>query len=314
MALVDETKDVVIGVDIGGTKAALGLVEFPNGGVRRRLDLPTPQGEASGALFLDEVCAAIGSLRAEERSCRAIGLGICELVDLDGRVSSAHRVHWRDLPVRERLGAIAPATVEADVRAAALAETRWGAGRPYRDLLYLNIGTGISTCWVKDRVPHAGANGHALAIASSPVVQTCPACGTQSAYVLEDVAGGAAFVRLYGQATGRKVTSAAEVIAAAAAGEQCALDLIAEAAQALGVTLGIAINMLDPQALIIGGGLGAREGPYWEAMEKAIRCQVWSERARRLPILRAELGADAGLIGAAGAAWLALGESRATRR
>lgn len=310
---VDGRDGVVVGVDVGGTKTALGLVDFPAGRVRRRMDLSTPQGHASGGAFLDEICTAIRALVAEEPSCRGIGLGICELVDLDGNVDSAHRVHWRGLPVRERLAAIASTVVEADVRAAALAETRWGAGRAYRDLLYLNIGTGISTCWVKDGVPHAGANGHALAIASSPMVQTCPACGTQSAYVLEDVAGGAALVKLYGQATGRDVTSAAEVIAAAAAGEKHAQGLIAEAAQALGVTLGIAINMLDPEALIIGGGLGARDGPYWEAMVRAIRRQVWSESARRLPIQRAELGADAGLIGAAAAAWLAFQETPAIR-
>lgn len=303
---------LIVGVDVGGTKTALGVIEFPTARVLRRMELPTPAGEASGAAFLAAVEAAIRSLIAGTPSCRGIGLGICELVDRDGAVGSAHRVHWRGLPVLARLGAIAPATVEADVRAAALAETRWGAGRAYRDLLYLNIGTGISTCWVKDQVPHAGAHGHALAIASSPVVQSCPACGAQSAYVLEDVAGGAALANLYARACGHAVPSAADVLAAALSGEAAALRLIAEAAQALGVTLGIALNMLDPEALIVGGGLGGREGPYWDAMVTAIRRQVWSESTRRLPILRAELGEDSGLIGAAAAAWLALaGESAA---
>lgn len=293
----------VVAVDIGGTKTAFGRVAFPEARILHRSEMATPQGEASGAAFLERVAQEIGALAGE--GCDAIGIGICELVDPDGRVASAHRVHWEGLPVQTRLGPIAPVTIEADVRAAALAECRWGAGRDFRNLLYLNIGTGISTCFVKGRVPHAGANGHALAIASSPILQTCPACGTQSAYVLEDVAGGAGLVALYERAGGGPIGSAAEIVAASTRGDALAAQLVAEAARALGVTLGIALNMLDPEALIVGGGLGGSSGPYWEAMEKAIRRQVWSARARALPILRGTLGRDAGLIGAGAAAWLA---------
>jgi glucokinase len=295
----------VIGVDVGGTKTAFGLVRFPDARVIARREMPTPQGAASGARFLDALCAAVTRLRDEESvAVNGLGIGVCELVDLDGAVSSGHRVHWKGLPVLQRFAAVAPTAIEADVRAAALAESRWGAGQGHRDLLYLNIGTGISTCWVKNGVPHAGANGHALAIASSPMGSTCPACGTHGAYVLEDVAGGAALARLYGAAMKRDVPSASEVLAAAAEGEERASALLAEAARLVGVSVGLAINILDPEALVIGGGLGAREGPYWQAIETAIRSQVWSDEARRLPIRRAALGADSGLIGAAASWWL----------
>lgn len=299
------SQSTVIGVDIGGTKTAFGLIGFPDGGVIARHEMKTPQDAASGQPFLEDLCAAVTRLRDEAPSRVAgIGVGLCELVDLDGAVSSSHRVHWAGLPVLQRFSAIAPSVIEADVRAAALAETRWGAGQGYRDLLYLNIGTGISTCWVKDGVPHAGANGHALAIASSPMVAGCGACGAHSAYILEDVAGGAALAHLYGAATGREVESASEVLEAAADGEQRAQALLAEAAQLVGVSVGLAINILDPEALVIGGGLGARDGPYGQAIEKAIRRQVWSERVRQLPIRRAALGPDSGLIGAAASRWL----------
>ena len=295
----------VIGVDVGGTKTAFGLVSFPDGRVIARCEMATPQGAASGQPFLDALCAAVARLCDQENGAVVgLGVGLCELVDLDGAVSSSHRVHWKGLPVLQRFGLIASAAIEADVRAAALAESRWGAGKGCRDLLYLNIGTGISTCWVKNGVPHAGANGHALAIASSPMSATCPACGTRHAYVLEDVAGGAALARLYGAATGRDMPAASEVLAAAAGGEPRATALIAEAAHAIGVSVGLAINILDPEALVIGGGLGTCEGPYWQAIETAIRSQVWSERARWLPIRRAALGPDSGLIGAAATWWL----------
>jgi glucokinase len=295
----------VVGVDVGGTKTAFGLVAFPAAQIIRRLEMSTPQGKASHEPFLEEVGAAIRTLVADD-GCDAIGIGVCELVSRSGEVGSAHRVHWMGLPVQAHLRDIAPTIVEADVRAQALAECHWGAGQDYRDLIYLNIGTGISTCFVKDRVPHAGANGHALAIAMSPIHQSCPACGSRSSYVLEDVAGGAGLIALYERATGRAVASAADVIAAAVEGDVTAARLVAEAGSALGVTLGIALNMLDPEALIIGGGLGGRDGPYWQAMTTSIRGQVWSARTRALPILPGALGADAGLIGAAAAAWFAM--------
>ncbi len=295
---------LVIGVDIGGTKTAFGLVRFPDGQVIERREMKTPQGTASGTAFLDEICAAVARLRDEESGVQGIGLGLCELVDLDGGVSSGHRVQWNGLPVLDRLTEVAPAVIEADVRAAALAEAHWGAGKGCRDLLYLNIGTGISSCWVKDSVPHAGAHGHALAIASSPMVAVCGGCGAQNAYILEDVAGGAALARLYSEVSGRKIESASDVLAAAEAGEARARGLLEKAAQLLGVSVGLAINILDPAALIIGGGLGACHGFYWQAMEKAIRRQVWSEQARQLPIRRAALGADSGLIGAAASQWM----------
>ena len=306
-------QNTVIGVDIGGTKTAFGLISFPDGAVVARHEMRTPQEEASGQPFLDAVCAAATRLRDEAGHVNGIGVGLCELVDLDGAVSSSHRVHWKGLPVLQRFGAIAPAVIEADVRAAALAEAHWGAGKDYRDLLYLNIGTGISTCWVKDGVPHAGANGHALAIASSPMVVTCPACGTHSAYVLEDVAGGAALAHLYGAATGREIETASEVLAAAAGGEPRAQALLAEAAQLIGVSVGLAINILDPEALVIGGGLGARDGFYGDAIEKAIRRQVWSAQARQLPIRRAALGYESGLIGAAASWWWRSGQAKEAR-
>lgn len=116
--------------------------------------------------------------------------------------------------------------------------------------------------------------------------------------------GGAALARLYGAAIGRDVQSASEVLAAATEGEDRAMAVIAEAAQLIGVSVGLAINILDPEVLVIGGGLGARDGPYWQAIETTIRRQVWSERARQLPIRRAALGPDSGLIGAAASWWL----------
>ena len=69
------------------------------------------------------------------------------------------------------------------------------------------------------------------------------------------------------------------------------------------------MNVLDPEAVIIGGGLGLSEGPYWESLEASARKHIYSDLHRQLPIIRATTGADAGLIGAAAAAWNKLSNS-----
>ena len=289
---------LALGIDIGGTSARLGLVDTATGRIGERTTLPTPTRAAAGSAFLESISEAAVALAAHT-PVGAIGLGICELVSRSGRIESGHRVPWQALPVAETLGMNAPLTIEADIRAAALAEARFGAGRGYDPFLYLNIGTGLSAVLVQEGRPYRGAHGHALVIASGPSVCFCPHCGQSHEAVLEDVAGGAGLAAAYAKLSGDASATAAMVLARATAGEPMARKLIATAARALGSALGPLLGLADPAALVIGGGLGAAPGPFVEALVPAIRHHIWSEKTREIPIVQAALGGDAGLIGAA---------------
>lgn len=234
-------------------------------------------------------------------SVAAIGVGVCELVDHDGRMASANCIPWLDIDVREELSAIAPAVIEADVRAAALAEAAFGAGHGCGRFLYVTVGTGISCSLVLDGVPDSGTHGATGTMASSPLSIPCEACGHVSRRTLEDISAGPALVRRFAAAGGAAAT-AREVLAAALAGDPRALGVIHSGAEALGSQIGLLINVLDPSAIIIGGGLGLSEGPYYDTVVAATRRHVWSPALRELPISRAATGADAGWIGAAAAA------------
>lgn len=296
----------VAAVDIGGTKTVLGLIEPVSGCILTRDRFPTPARDATGADFLDQIGRRVRAMVAAggEPAPAALGVGLCELVGTDGTVDSAHRVDWLGLEPARRLAAATglEVTLDSDVRAAALAEVRLGAGRPYREHLYLNIGTGIAAVWVRDGVPHRGVNGHGLVIASGPVHHRCPACGTIGVEVVEEVAGGAGMVRRLSAAAGRPVSGMAELLSLAGSREERALRVIEDAVRALAGTLGPVLGLLDPAALILGGGIGALPGPYRTRLIAELRTQVWSPRTRELPILAAALGADSGLIGAALAA------------
>lgn len=290
-----------IGLDVGGTKTAGGLVRFPAGELTCRQVIPT-RAERGPEVVLAEVSTLARSLSRQVPPggpfC-GVGLGMPELVDLEGRLASGGTIDWRGISLAERFGEVGPVWVEADVRAAALAEARFGAGRAYRLFAYVTVGTGISHTLVQGGRPYAGARGNALVLASGPTSVRCPGCGTWARAVLEEVASGPALVAAYNVGRPDSVARAEEVLAAAAVGDSGAVRVIRDAAEALGGGVGWLVNVLDPEAVVVGGGLGLAGGLYWDAFVDSVRRHVWAEATRDLPIVRAEMGTDAGLIGAA---------------
>src|SRR5262245_32919847 len=108
-----------VGIDVGGTKIAAGLAAFPDGAVHARRTIPT-RADRGGRAVLDDVLRLARELADE--SVQAIGLGVCELVNREGKLASDHCIKWLDQPVCAELSALAPTFIEADVRAAAQAE------------------------------------------------------------------------------------------------------------------------------------------------------------------------------------------------
>jgi glucokinase len=300
-----EQQSLVIGIDIGGTKIAAGLVDPVNGKILLQRRIPT-RPERDGSAVLADTLALAHSLAEEavnhNRRVAAIGVGLCELVDPGGTITSAHTLQWRGVAVHSMLAQIAPTILEADVRAHALAEARYGAGQPYRLFVFVTVGTGISSCLVQDGVPLAGARGNALVLASSPLSFTCAACGTLQKPILEEYASGPAILARYNQIASTPLATTEDVVYEADSSNAHARMVIETAGSALGVCIAWLVNVLDPEAVIIGGGLGSVGGIYWQHMEAAIRNHIWADTTRDLPILAAALGPDAGIIGAACAA------------
>jgi glucokinase len=188
------------------------------------------------------------------------------------------------------------------VRAAARAEARFGAGRGRRLFAYVTIGTGVSYCLVIEGRPYAGANGFAIHFASSALHVPCEACGHVNAPIPEEIASGPALDRAFARRTGTGIASAADLLAAANVGDAVASEIVTGAARQLGPLVALVVNMLDPEAIVLGGGLGLAEGVYRTELIVSTQAHIWADSCRDLPILPATLGVDAGLIGAALAA------------
>lgn len=292
-----------IGLDIGGTKTAGGLVQFPGGKLLTRRVIPTRPRRTANEVLQDTLDLAAELMREADslgHVVDGIGAGVAELVDAEGTITSGACIPWRGIPLRQCLAKLAHAVVDADVRAAALGEAQYGAGREYDCFVFVTVGTGISHSLVQDGRPYAGARGNALVLSSGATSHVCPHCGQQSTMVLEEFASGPAIARRYAELT-RRAAIGEDVTRAAQSGDREAIEVVRSAGTALGAALGFLVNVLDPAAIVVGGGLGLSGGCYWEALVESTRAHVWAEGSRGLPIVRAALGADAGIIGAAAA-------------
>jgi glucokinase len=304
-----------LGVDVGGTKIAAGVVTKA-GELLFSRHLPTGADRGGEAVLREVEALSVELINIAEGAglkVEGIGLSVAELVDLHGNVTSGHTIKWDGWPIRERLSQIAPAVIESDVRAAALAEAIYGAGRDYGIFLYLTVGTGISCCLALDKRPYAGAHGAALICASSPLTSTCGECGATNNVILEEYASGPALARRYQVAhsadSSEEASRAEEVTEAAERGDARAIEIVSSAGAALGVTTGLLINTLDPEAVIVGGGLGRADGLYWECFLRSTREHIWAEAGRKLPIKHAAL-AENGVIGAAINFWHHFSEAK----
>jgi glucokinase len=294
-------KRVAIGLDIGGSKIAGGLIEQNSGCVVLRKVIPTLPERGGGAVLEDSLVLTgrlIAEAQIQNRSIIGIGIGICELVDQNGNITDNYLLHWKDLPVRKRFAQLAPTVIESDVRAPALAEALYGAGKPYNLFAYVTVGTGISYALVQDGQPMKGARGKAIVLGSSSLRVHCPHCGEMVSQVLEEFASGPAMVTRYNERSKSQLATGQELMAAVDAGDEVAIEVVHSAGQALGNSVGFMSNLLDPEAIIIGGGVGLAGGPYWEHFVAATRRNIYATDTRSLPILPAKLGVDAGLIGA----------------
>jgi len=247
-----------VGIDVGGTKIAAGLVDVASGEVLRWERVPTRPERGGGAVLAD--CTALAEALGGDGV--PVGVGICEVVGRDGQLATAETIEWRDLDVPAAFAGAA-VTVESDVRAAALAEARFGEGAGLGSFLHVVVGTGAAVCLVLDGRPLRGEHGNAIILGAPPV---------------EQVAGGATLAERAHDPGAR-----------------------AEAAAAVGRVLAVLVNALDPAAVVVGGGLGASAG-FADGIAVALRPAIWCEATRGVPVVPTALGDRGGVVGAALAA------------
>ncbi len=312
--------DQAIGIDVGGTKIAAFRVAR-DGTVHAREFEPTP-AEDPEATIAAMVAVAKRVLAPE---VVAVGVGAAGMVDAgDGILRFAPNLAWRELPIRDRMSRALdlPCQVDNDANVAAWGEYRFGAGRGYRHMLLVTVGTGIGGGIVAGRKLFRGAHGFAAEIGHIIVEPNGPVCGCGNRGCWEQVAAGRAIDRL-GRAAAREhpyslVATLAEndpekvtgrvVTDAAKQGDEIAISILAEVGRRLGEGIAGLVNVLDPQVVVIGGGAIEAGELLLEPARAAFHGAVEAPDHRpSVQILAARLGNDAGAVGAAALALEELG-------
>ncbi|MCR2783566.1 MULTISPECIES: ROK family protein [unclassified Microbacterium] len=292
---------VVLSFDVGGTATKSALIDA--GGQMtdlRRTPTPLSAADPAGA-----IAAHLAVLAAAYRTAHpqlvpvAAGLSVPGLVDEDAGIGIfSSNLGWRNAPLRD----LAQAAVEVpvafghDVRAAGLAEYRWGAARGHRDAMIIVIGTGIASTIIVDGVPlvgggYAGEIGH---VVSEVDGEACP-CGGVGC--LETVASAGAIARRYRRATGHDVDGARGVLQAAHRGDEDATRVWTGAVEALAHEIARVVTVLAPGIVVVGGGLAEAGDDLFVPLRERIAGILSFQRVP--PIVPATLGEDAGLIGTA---------------
>jgi glucokinase len=310
-----------MGVDVGGTKVAAGLVNS-SGEITHQMRTPMVATEATAGLAA--VTSAIDSVRAAattgiESKNLISAIGICAPGPLNPRtgviVNPPNLPGWRNFPLAAEISKAyrLPVRVDNDGNAAALAESVWGAGRGYRNVFYATIGTGIGTGIIFDGRIYHGRTGAAGEGGHMSIDYRGPRCGCGKPGCVEALASGPAIARRASEriAAGYKssilelagghldrITS--EMVSQAyLEGDALAKEVLQETAMFLAVWLGNIVDLLEPDVMILGGGAASMLRPFFPEIRDQLPNWCVNSQSQDIPLLPAHYGPEAGIAGGA---------------
>ncbi|HEY6554684.1 MAG TPA: ROK family protein [Vicinamibacteria bacterium] len=298
-----------IGLDVGGTFLKGDRLD-DSGRIEARLHEPIVRERPED--LLDQFERAVATLRGGP-AARAVGIGLPGIVDhaserLRGvpNLKALAALRDRDLVAEVSARTALPAFMENDGNAAGLAEAWLGAGRGASSMIFLTLGTGVGSAVIlRDRL-WTGQSGYAGEVGHVQIDPRGEPCGCGSRGCLETVVGIAGWSRRAeakittrdSRLAGQKLDPAA-IVAAAREGDTVAIEVVDETARALGQALGALINILNPERAVIGGGVAAAGAFLLDRVVRDTKGCCWPQAFDDCSIRLAELGGDAGVVGAA---------------
>jgi len=305
--------ELIIGIDLGGTNIKGALVN--SGGHIISKQKAATLANTGPRAVAERISRIIGDLESQAaaagKKVAGIGVGIPGQADQTrGTVFFAPNLHWRDVPLVEYLRSrtILPVYLENDANAAAMGEQWLGAGRGSVNMVMITIGTGIGGGLILNGSLYSGTNGSAGEVGHMVIDPDGPLCSCGRRGCLETLTSAAAMVRMAKEAIdqGKKTILAREenleardIVMAAQAEDKVALLIIDVAARYLGMGLGNVINLFNPDTIVIGGGVSEAGDILFEPLRREAVTRSLEVPARVVKIVPAELGNDAGCIGAA---------------
>ncbi|MBN1826333.1 MAG: ROK family protein [Candidatus Eisenbacteria bacterium] len=293
----------VVGVDLGATHCRAALFS-PRGEMGNRLEKQLPHGDADEQVRFFLVLLE-DLLAGEELSgLLGIGIGSCGPIDREREtvLEAPNRPGWNNVPLRRRVEErfSVPVSLENDANVAAFGEHRRGAGRGVRSLLGLTLGTGVGGGFIQDGRILVGAGGMAGEVGHIYIGGEGIRCRCGAVDCLEVYASAEGIKRTYQRRLGEpKEISCHAIFHLAREGDRLASEVIREASVLLGRGIASLQKVLDPDRIVIGGGLAREWDLLVEPAIREARDSIFVSQRDRFEVLPASLGTDAGLVGAA---------------
>ena len=309
----------VVAVDIGGTKIITAVFDGDGAMLSRVYCLTLArEGPARVINRLNETIGqAIEKAGLERGQIGGIGVAAAAIIDINrGLVTEAPNLpRWHNVPLPALIAGEfnLPVFLLNDASAAALGEHRYGAGRGLNNLIYITVSTGIGGGIIIDGELYNGTDGCAAEIGHMVIMVDGPACSCGRRGCFEALASGTAIGRMARERLSLGETSimcalagnviedvtSVTVAKAARKGDMLALDVIRTAAGYLGIGLANLVNIINPQMIIIGGGVSSMGAMLLGPARKSMKAHAFKLPANTVRIVRPALGTDAGLTGAA---------------
>lgn len=287
-----------IGIDIGGMSAKIGVVYGSD--LIRQIRIPT-SGDLDYAAFLQQLCGVIGELK-QQYPLKKIGISSCGLIDrARGAIVWSNNIRWDNKPIasdiQNRTGL--PVSIANDAKCAALAEAILGAGKNYNRVCMITLGTGVGGGFIRhkrldaaDRYADAdGILGH-ITVERDGRPCTCGRKGCLEAY-----ASATAIMQTYWEKTGLSL-SAREIFQRTRDGESAACETVAQFQYYLAEGLASLGNILRPDVIVLGGGVAGSADLFLPYLRSQVNKSIFGGELLPIAIEAAELGSDAGILGA----------------
>lgn len=310
------SEKIYVGVDLGGTAIKVGICDA-EGNLKQTFEGPTRAEEGAEAgmeRIAEYVRTLVSQSPYEWEQVAGVGAGIAGFLDIpNGFIKFSNNLNWRNVPARqilqEKLGV--PVAINNDANVAALGEAWGGAGRGIPNVVCYTLGTGVGGGVIINGKVYEGFGGMAGELGHMSIVPDLEAincnCGMKGC--LETVASATGIVRMAKDAVERgdrtslsllEVITAKDVFDAGKAGDEVALRIINRAAYYLGRSMASMAVILNPQRFVIGGGVSKAGDILFRPIREIFHKYTQEQAAEGVDIVPAELGNDAGVVGAAG--------------
>ena len=297
-------KKFIIGVDVGGTNIKIGMVSA-RGRIISRTNLSTEAYVRDKKKLISAIVTGIQNLLSERRysldNISGVGFGFPGLVDpIRGIVKFLPNIPgWKNVPFvkifQQKMSL--RAVVENDVNLITLGEWKFGAGAGVRNMLCMTLGTGVGAGLILNNALYRGAGYAAGEMGHVPLNEDGPSCNCGGWGCLERYVGNRALYARALKLFKRKITLE-EISSLAARGNRKALKFWDETALHVGNGLTGVVNLLNPARIVIGGGVFNASAFMVKRIEKTLKARAMSVQGAMAKIVKAQLGADAGIVGA----------------